>query len=44
MKKEDLLNTKPESLTSDACTIFDSDPELKREYENKWDTIVECTD
>ena len=44
MEKEELINIKPEDLTSEACTIFDSDPELKKEYEKKYDTEVECTD
>ena len=44
MKKEDLLNIKPESLKSDACKIFGSDPKLKKEYEKKWDTTVDCSD
>jgi len=42
MKKEDLLNIKPEGLRSDACKIFESDPRLKKEYEKKWDTTVDC--
>lgn len=42
MKKEDVLNTKPENLGSEACKTFDSDPDLKKEYEKKWDTEIEC--
>ena len=42
MNKENLLNIKPENLRSDECKIFESDPKLKKEYEKKWDTEVEC--
>lgn len=42
LKKEDLLNTKPENLESDACKIIISDPILKKEYEEKWDAEIEC--
>lgn len=44
MRKEDMINTKPEDLTSDACITFDTDSEFKKEYEKKWDTQIECTD
>lgn len=43
MTKENLLNTKPENLGQDACKIFGSDPKLKKEYEDKWNTDVDCT-
>ncbi len=42
MKKEEILNTKPDSLTSEACEVFDSNAGLKNEYEKKWKTQVEC--
>jgi len=44
MIKEDLLNIKPTSLGSEACDVFDSDHKLKREYEKKWNTTVDCSD
>lgn len=44
MEKEKIMNTKPENLTGEECTIFDSDPIFKKEYEKKWDTEVDCVD
>lgn len=44
MNKEDILKSSPESLMSDACAIFDSYPEFKKEYEKKWNIEIECTD
>ncbi len=42
MKKEEILNTKPENLTSEACKAFSLDTGFKKEYEKKWGTEVEC--
>lgn len=42
MSNENILNINPENLMQDACDLFDKDPELKKEYEKKWDTEVEC--
>lgn len=42
MRKEDIINIDPDRLTSQACKIFKSDPEFKKEYEKKWDAEIEC--
>lgn len=44
MEKEKILGTKPEELADDVCDIFNSDPEFKKQYEQKWDTEIECAD